>query len=82
MNLGNLESCSFSNTNRVKMASAEEHPLTGQKVGFLGAGMMAGAMIRGLMASGVAPGDLMACDVSQGDASEYLARVNDNPLYD
>jgi pyrroline-5-carboxylate reductase len=48
------------------MASAQEHPLTGQKVGFLGAGMMAGAMIRGLMASGVAPGDLMACDVSQG----------------
>jgi pyrroline-5-carboxylate reductase len=50
---------------------AQEHPLAGKKVGFLGAGMMAGAMIRGLIASGVAPANLMACDISQGDNQNF-----------
>jgi len=35
--------------------------------------MMAGAMIRGLIASGVAPADLMACDISQACLDNYAA---------
>ena len=42
-------------------------PLLGHKIGFLGAGMMASAMIRGLISNGVPPTNIAACDLSQVD---------------
>ena len=39
--------------------------LIGKKVGFLGAGMMASAMIKGLISNGVAPSSITASDVYQ-----------------
>eukprot|EP00614_Pseudopedinella_elastica_P027519 CAMPEP_0172643882 /NCGR_PEP_ID=MMETSP1068-20121228/238769_1 /TAXON_ID=35684 /ORGANISM="Pseudopedinella elastica, Strain CCMP716" /LENGTH=277 /DNA_ID=CAMNT_0013458037 /DNA_START=16 /DNA_END=849 /DNA_ORIENTATION=+ len=39
--------------------------LGGCKIGFLGCGMMASAMIRGLIAGGVPPSAIMGCDLAQ-----------------
>jgi pyrroline-5-carboxylate reductase len=42
-------------------------PLKGQKIGFLGAGVMAEALISGLLKAGlVSPAGLIACDVNTG----------------
>lgn len=42
-------------------------PLKGQKIGFLGAGMMAEALISGLLKAGlVTPAGLLACDINTG----------------
>ena len=46
---------------------ASSSPLMGHKIGFLGAGMMASAMIRGLISNGVPPTNIAACDLSQVD---------------
>lgn len=49
------------------MAQQASSPLLGHKIGFLGAGMMASAMIRGLISNGVPPTSIAACDLSQVD---------------
>ena len=42
-------------------------PRKGQKIGFLGAGMMAEALISGLLKAGlVTPAGLLACDINTG----------------
>lgn len=47
------------------MSMALQSVLEGRRIGFLGAGMMATAMIRGLIANGVDPSQLAACDVTK-----------------
>lgn len=58
-------------------------PLKGLKIGFIGGGSMAGAMLAGLTGSGaVAAGDLYVSDISQERLELLKSSLNINIMYD
>lgn len=67
---------------KINMASSSAHPLDGLKIGFIGAGMMASAMIRGLIAQGIPAASIFACDLDQGSLDRLALPVTNTFLRD